>query len=265
MLFALARLFRFGLQAAVLTGLLMMPFDEIAYVIFASANADDLLSPRDYTIGVTVITLSFLASPLLINLGYRFTSRLEGGAVHKLLPTPIADASVVVAGYGPVARVICAVLERARIPYTAFDVDMENLAKAAKVRHTVRYGDLTNAELLDAIAIARARLVIVTMGDAAATKQLVGNLRRFYPDVPATIAVQYLAQRDDLRRMGEADVVALAPEGTLSFGHSVLKRLGAANTETEDIIGSLKAKDYAALRVSGDVEAPTTGSIRRRR
>jgi glutathione-regulated potassium-efflux system protein KefB len=254
-LFALARLFGYGLRSAVLTGLLMMPFDEIGYVIFASANAAGLLTPRDYTIGITVISLSFIASPLLINLGYRVTARLDGGPIDKSPPTPVADASIVIAGYGPVGRVICGMLERVRIPYTAFDVDMENLAKAKRMRHNARYGDLTDAEMLDAISIARARLVIVTMIDPGATKELVGNLRRFYPGVHATIAVQYLAHRDELRRMGEADVVALAPEGTLSFGHSVLERLGVASAETEAIIGSLKAKDYAALRAAGDVEA----------
>jgi len=253
-LFVLARLFGFGLRPAVLTGLLMMPFDEIGYVIFASANAAKLLSPRDYTIGITVITLSFLASPLLINLGYRLTARLDGGSVDKAPPMPITDASVVIAGYGPVGRVICGMLERARIPYTAFDADMDNLARAKRLRHNVRYGDLTDAEMLGAISITRARLVIVTMIQPGTTKELLGNLRRFYPGVRATIAVQYLAHRDELRRLGETDVVALAPEGTLSFGHSVLERLGVASADTEAIIGSLKAKDYAALRVAGDVE-----------
>jgi voltage-gated potassium channel Kch len=260
-LLALARLFGFGLRSAVLTGLLMMPFDEIAYVIFASANGAGLLTPRDYTIGITVISLSFIVSPVLINLGYALTARLAAGPVDKLPPTPITDASVVIAGYGPVGRVICAMLERARIAYTAFDIDMENLARATRTRHNAHYGDLSDAEMLDAISIARARLVIVTMSDPGATKQVVGNLRRFYPNLPATIAVQYLAHRDELRRMGEADVVALAPEGTLSFGHSVLQRLGVASAETEAIVGSLKAKDYAALRVAGDGEALASKSV----
>lgn len=49
--------------------------------------------------------------------------------------------------------------------------------------------------------------------------------------------------------------MALAPESTLSFGHSVLDRLGVAVTQTEAIINSLKSKDYAALRRAGDIES----------
>jgi len=61
-------------------------------------------------------------------------------------------------------------------------------------------------------------------------------------------AVQYLVQRDELRRMGATHVVALAPEGVLSFGSSVLDRLGVVHDQTEAIVKSLKSNDYAALR-----------------
>jgi len=219
-LFALAWLFGLGLRSAILTGLLSMPFDEIGYVIFASANASGLLTLRDYTIGITVISLSFVVSPVLINLGYRLTADLKAPAGGDLQPAPVPDATVVVAGYGPVGRVMCAMLERARIPYTAFTADAESLAKATKTRHNVLYGDLTDAELLDAIAI---------------------------------------AQRDELRRMGESEVVALAPEGTMSFGHSVLQRLGIKAAETDAIVSSMKAKDYAVLRATGEVEERGSG------
>ncbi len=112
--------------------------------------------------------------------------------------------------------------------------------------------------MADAMAIARARLVIVTMNVYASTKQMIGNLRQFYPRVPVMTAVQYLAQRDELLKMGATDVVALAPEGTLSFGHSVLERLGIAVDQAEAIISKLKSRDYAALRGADDVEPQST-------
>jgi glutathione-regulated potassium-efflux system protein KefB len=257
-LFALARLFRFDLRAALLTGLLSMPFDEIAYVILASANANGLLRPEHYTVGISVISLSFVVSPVLINLGYKLTDRLSRGRPEAEPAAKIAKGTVVVAGFGPVGRVICAMLERAHVPYTAFELDADNLARGKAARHDVRYGDLTDATLMDALAISRARLVILTMTTFASARQLVGNLRQFYPHVPVMTAVQYLAQRDELRQMGATHVVALAPEGTMSFGRSVLDRLGIAVNEAETIIGSLRSKDYAALRGIGDVEPLVT-------
>jgi voltage-gated potassium channel Kch len=71
---------------------------------------------------------------------------------------------------------------------------------------------------------------------------MIGNLRQFYPGVPVMTAVQYLAQRDELQQMGATHVVALAPEGALSFGHSVLDRLGIPAQQSDTIIASLKSK-----------------------
>jgi glutathione-regulated potassium-efflux system ancillary protein KefC len=249
-LFILARSFGFGLRSAILTGSLMMPFDEIAYVITANANANGLLSSRDYTVGITVISFSFIVSPLLINLSYQLCDRLtsDGPADTTVAPTVATENMVIVAGYGYVGRAICIILERAQIPYIAFELDPERLAKGEKSKHNVHYGDVADPTMMSAVAITRARLVIVTTSAYESTKRLIGNLRQFYPNVPAMTAVQYLPQRDELRQMGAAEVVALTPEGTLSFARSVLDKLGIAVTHAEAIITSIKSSDYAALR-----------------
>jgi glutathione-regulated potassium-efflux system protein KefB len=74
--FVLALVFGLGLRSAVLAGLLLMPLDEIAYVIFASAHGSGLLSAQAYTVGLTMISFSFVLSPVLINLGYKLSDRL---------------------------------------------------------------------------------------------------------------------------------------------------------------------------------------------
>lgn len=262
-LFVLARFFRLGQRSAILTGLLMMPFDEIAYVIFASANANGLLTPRDYTVGLSVISLSFIVSPVLINLGYKLTYRLRRpplDAARAAAAGPVEN--VVVAGYGYVGRAICGMLERAKIPYMAFEVDPEYLEKGRQAKHNVHYGDVSDLSMMGAVAIARCRLLIVTTSVYDSTKRIIGNLRQFYPRVPVVTAVQYLAQRDELRQMGATHIFALAPEGTLSFGRSVLDRLGIAVNQSEAIVNSLQSNDYAALRGVGGVGPENTTEAR---
>jgi len=261
-LFALARLFRLRWHSAFLLGLLMMPFDEIVYVILASASANGLLSGRDYAVGLIVISFSFIVSPVLINLGYRLTGRLSGGrtgVTPAQMNGPMENA-VVVAGYGYVGRAICFMLQRANVPYRAFDTDPLHLAWAQTSRHNVYYGDITDSVMMSSVGIAHASLVIVTTNSPEATRRIIGNLQHFYPDVPVMTAVQYLAQRDELRKMGANHVVALAPEGVLTFGRSVLDSLGIAAAEIERIVSSLQSKDYSALRGANDAEVEVSNS-----
>jgi glutathione-regulated potassium-efflux system protein KefB len=67
---ALALDFRLGLRTSVLVGLLLAPFDEIAFIIFSSAHRNGLLTDQGYTLGLIMISFSFVVSPVLINLGY---------------------------------------------------------------------------------------------------------------------------------------------------------------------------------------------------
>jgi len=249
-LFFLARAFGLALRPAILTGVLMMPFDEIAYVILASANSSGLLSPREYAVGLSVISLSFVLSPLLINLAYKLSERLNRARPAGVQQEAVAPAeeSVVVAGYGYVGRTVCTVLEQAQIRYTAFELEADWLAMAKTWKHNVRYGDVANPTIIQAIASSRPRLIIAANGSNDTTRRMIDHLRQFYPRVPVIAAVPYLVQRDELRGTGLTEVLALAPEGVLSFGRHILERLGVAASQAKAIVGLLEADDYAALR-----------------
>jgi glutathione-regulated potassium-efflux system protein KefB len=259
--FVLALVFGLGLRSAVLAGLLLMPLDEIAYVIFASAHGSGLLSDRAYTVGLTMISFSFVLSPVLINLGYKWSDRLASAPKPDVPLKALSESienRVVVVGYSYVGRSICAVLELAKVPYIAFEIDFERLSEAKKWNHNAHYGDVTEPMMMGTISIARARSVILTTSGYEATKRMIGNLREFYPSVPVMTAVQYLVQRDELRRMGARQVVALMPEATLRFSRSVLSNLGVAPDEVESIINAFAADDYAVMRVVGGVGPQTT-------
>jgi len=250
-LFLLARAFRFGLRSAVLAAFLMMPCDEIAYVIFASASANGLMNTHDHTVGLAVISVSFLVSPMLINLVYKLSDRWisEPASAERQGTTPTSENRVIVAGYGYVGRTICIMLEQAQIPYRAFELDPTRLMLGEQSKHEVHYGDIGDLRLMAAISIASARLVIVAMGTYDTTKHIIANLRQFYPRVAVMTAVEYLAQRDELRSLGVGDVVALVPEGVVGFGRSVLDRLGVAVERAASIADGVRSNDYAALRV----------------
>ena len=246
--------FRLGLRASVLAGLLLAPFDEIAYVVFSSAHKSGLLTERAYALGLTGISFSFVLSPVLINLGYKlvdcFKTETKPDLPLKALSKSIHD-HVVVVGYSYVGRVICIMLEQANIPFIAFERRLDRIAEAKKEKRKVYFGDVTSPGMMNALAISRARAVIVTTRDYSAAKQLISTVLHFHPNLKVMTAVPYLFQRDELRELGAAQVVALMPEGTLSFGKSVLGQLGIKPENIDPIMNSLRAADYASIRGVG--------------
>jgi glutathione-regulated potassium-efflux system protein KefB len=252
--------FRFGRRAALLTGVLLMPFDEVGYVIVGSAHSARLLGDLLYALSLTFISVSFVVSPLLINLVYRLTAHLRwvAAASEKM---PDVTGRVVVAGYGAGGRGVCLMLDAAQIPSLAVDQDLDRLRLARRLGHEVRYADLTDPTLLTTLDVDRARAIIVAVPEFTIARRLVDALRRFHPDVPTLVSVQTLGQQEAMRKLGAEHVVALSLEGTLRFSRLVLGSLGVEPQRTDAILTAMEANDYAAMRTA-EVSGPTGGVVR---
>jgi len=253
--------FRFGRRAALLSAALLMPFDEVGYVIVGSAHSSGLLSARLYALTLTFISVSFVLSPLLINLVYRLTAHLKTSAASGKMPS--VAGRVVVAGYGAGGRGVCLVLEAAQIPFLAVDQDLDRLRLARQLGHEVRYADLTDPALLTTLDVDRARAVIVAVPEFPTGRQLVDALRRFHPRVPTLVSVQTLGQQESMRQLGAEHVVALSLEGTLRFSRLVLHSLGVEQNASDSILSAMEADDYAAMRTV-EFAGPTGSGVVRR-
>ncbi|TMA82374.1 MAG: hypothetical protein E6J74_37650 [Deltaproteobacteria bacterium] len=155
---ALGLVFRLGFRASVLAGLLLAPFDEIAYIIFSSAHRSGLLTERAYAMGLTGISFSFIVSPVLINLGYKLVDRFKTETKPQLPLKALSESihdHVVVVGYSYVGRVICIMLERANIPLIAFERSLDRIAEAKKEKRKVYFGDVINPAMFRSQTIDR--------------------------------------------------------------------------------------------------------------
>jgi Kef-type K+ transport system membrane component KefB len=244
------RLGHLSSRDALLASLLLMPLDEIAYVIFSSARDSGLLDSHIYAISLAVLSASFVAAPLAINLGMRLASSAAGTAPPSAGETakPPAGRFVLQFGYGRLGQALCAVMERAQVPYMCIDDKLEHLLEASRRGHNVRFGFVDRESSLDAFGISKANLVVVAIEGFAYAKRLLGFLRAFHPRVPLRVAVPFLTEREELRAMGVGQAYAVVPEGALTFGRSVLDALGVEERCVDLIVDSLRADDYAALR-----------------
>ncbi len=232
---------------AMIVSLLLVPLDEIAFVIFAGARDGGLMDPRGYALSLAVLSASFLLAPLAIEAGYRLASR-RGGAPDAPSEPLALDAPVLVIGYGLLGNVLCTALENAKIAYRCIDDDLENVSRGTTRGHSVTYGRIDSPLSLWSFGANRARLVVVAPQSFPYAVSVVERLRQFQPDVPATAAVFYLAQRDRLRAMGCERAFALAPEGNLDYASQVLRSLGTDDQRTASIVDALRRDDYGELR-----------------
>ena len=252
--YASARIFRAAPRTALLAGLLLMPLDEVGYVIFASAAASGLLSSKAHTLALLCISFSFVVSPLIIDLGLRSADRVrdrQGRAAVRSSDPSAARGRVIVVGYSELGHALCAVLEAAQVGYACFDTDPRRIIAARRLHYNVQYGDLADAALIEVAAVAQARLIVVTLEDLTRVREVLMALKARAPQAPVLTAVEHLAERDALLALGAGRVLALAPEGALAFTRAMFEVLAVDRERVATILGAVSANDYSVLRATG--------------
>lgn len=207
-------------------------------------------------IAISAILLAMVAGAVVI----RFNSAIAGllarsagpaqaapGAPQAELPLPgAADASapVVIGGYGRVGHTVAVLLQASGVPFVAFDTDPNRVAQGRADGHAVGYGDIADPELLAAIHVERAALVILTVDEAATALQAVTLLRKACPQVPVIARARTLDESSELIEAGAAEAHPEAIEASLRLGATALQMLRVAPEDIEQIVQGVRDWDY---------------------
>jgi CPA2 family monovalent cation:H+ antiporter-2 len=215
-----------GLQA----GLLLGPGGEFGFVVLNLAHAEGLVGAGVVRFPMVIAAATMACIPLLSALGRRMARHASvARAVDPALLLPQLDdaaSRVIIAGFGRVGETVASLLERHRVAYVAVDTDANRVAAQRKVRRTVYWGDITQAELLHRLHLETARALVVTMGDHAASDRLVATARAARPDLLIVVRARDARHAAHLYAIGATDAVPETIEASLQLSEAVLVEIG---------------------------------------
>lgn len=241
-------------------GLALGQTGEFSFVLVAVAAEAGLLSLGVGQAFVAASVLSLLASPFLVRFAPRL-SRLAGlaeAARKRAAPSPPAlhdateasagEGQVVLVGFGLAGRNVARVLDALGVAYAGVDSNPHNTKEARALGKRIVWGDAVRPALLRHLGVADARLVVVAINDALATRQVVEAVRQIAPRIPLLVRARYVQQVDALQNAGATLVVAEELEGAIDL---VAKVLGEFNLD-EDAVAQfgdvLRGEGYALLQ-----------------
>jgi CPA2 family monovalent cation:H+ antiporter-2 len=196
------------------------------------------------------VVLSMILAPLFIarhdavveRLVTSHRSRTEAEQASWLAQqSETLDGHVLLLGCGRVGRQVAAVLEAADVPYLALEADPNRFQVAKRQGHRVVLADAGRLRLLDAVGIARARLVIATFSYPRLIERIIHHARQLNPNVKTLVSA---ADEADLPQLARAGVTAVFPENLaagLALGNQALLLLGRSHEEAARVVTELRA------------------------
>jgi len=216
-------------QVAWRTGLLLSVGGEFGLALIAIALDYNVIGMQLGQIAITSVLLSMIAGAFLIRFNGPIASRLvsaphaEAPEFPELLETP--EQQVVIGGYGRVGHTIAVLLHSSGVPFVAFDADPKRVAQGRADGHPVFYGDISDPELLSAIRVKRASLVVITVDEPTTALRAISYLRRMCPQVPVIARARDLETSTRLLAAGAVHAYPETIEASLRLGATALQIL----------------------------------------
>lgn len=217
-LIILAKLVRMALADAVHLGVLLAQGGEFAFVLIGAAMTQGIIAPELGQMVIVVVALTMLVTPFLAGLGQQASNRIERNEVPKV--EELADGGsnlrdhVIIAGFGRVGATVAKQMSDANLPFLAVDMDPHTILQAQKRGLPVYYGDITRAEILEAVNVEAARAVVIALDDKHVSLQVAAILRYIFPKLKIHARARDLAHAQELENIGADTVVTeLVPTG----------------------------------------------------
>ena len=239
------------------TGLLLAVGGEFGFALLAIAFTAEAIDPQVGQVVLTSVLFSIILAPFLIRYNHSIASLLASWPVRKPDPQvprvdreavgPLSD-HVILCGYGRIGQSVGRLLEEEKIPFVALDLDSTRVREAHLAGEHVFYGDSANREVLKAVGVRSARLLVIGHEDFAAATETLRHVRGLNHDLPVMVRTRDEAHVEELRAAGATEVVPETLEAGLMIASQALMLLNVPQGRVMRRMQQQRSERYRLLR-----------------
>lgn len=255
--FGVTRLSGLPASSAVKTGLLLAHSGELGLLIVGRSLDSALLSPAIGQPVLGAIAASMLVGPILAQWSDRAGDLMvrsrdpRGAEIETAVRTTSQELKghVVLAGCGPVGRLVALTLEASEIPYLAIERNVERLRRAQQEGHKAVFGDASRAGILKAAGVDRAAAIIVLVNNWHRSVRIIREAKRLNPAIQVIASLRDDAHLGELAQAGAAHVFPENYAAGLGLGAQALMTLGMTADDATDRIRAMRAQLSPDLQI----------------
>lgn len=221
---------------------------EFAFVIFAAAVAKGLLDSATADLLILVVTVSMVATPLLVLVKQRIFRQAPGASQPPAYDTIDDDEPrIIIAGMGRFAQIIARILHVRGIPFTAIESDLDQLEIVRKFGNKAYFGDVTDLGLLRAANADHASLAIIAVDGVENSLRVVENFKAHYPQLKLFARARDRHHAHLMMDLGVDLIIRETYVSSLEMATAVLQSLGDSPEQARRTVARFRDSDEALL------------------
>lgn len=235
------------------SGLALAQGGEFCFALMAQMQQNRMLPEGLGDLLLAATFCSMLLTPLLLRAAPRIAAALHRKSNQEAQFEEISalnaglNQHVVICGYGRVGQSIGRFMSNARQPYIALDNDPVRVQEATNGESDVHYGDSSRGDLLTAVGLLRARLLVIAVDQSDVALRILMEARRLNGHVPILVRTRDDSQWAELKAAGATEVVPELLESSLMLASHALIMLGLPAHKVQEQVDQVRIDRYRLL------------------
>jgi monovalent cation:proton antiporter-2 (CPA2) family protein len=222
---------------------------EFGFVLFSLAVSYGIMDRSLAETLVIVVTISMIASPLLMSLQARVIEpRLNKSQQREFDRIDPENSRVIIAGFGRVGQIVGRVLRMRHIAFTALEANVTQVDFVRRFGNKVYYGDASRLELLQSAGAARAEVFVLAIDDIEASVRTAELVRKHFPNLKIFARARNRQHALRLMDLGVRYLMRETYLSSLDLAQHSLEALGLARADALDSIKRFDAHDRKTLQ-----------------
>ncbi|MCB9367240.1 MAG: cation:proton antiporter [Calditrichaeota bacterium] len=245
-----------SLKQRVQGGFYLAQVGEFSFLLLSAAVAGRLVTHFEFQYLIAASSLTLAVTPLVMqwapHVAYHAGMRIgrdDPGAVAEpdALPSRPKPA-VLIVGYGLNGHNVARVLRESGLYYEIIEFNPQAVRIARLEGEIIHYGDATHADFLSHLGIEDFDSVVLAISDPAATRRSVVTLHRLNPDAHLIVRTKYVAEVEQLERLGAKLVVPEEFETSLRIFVELLTHYHIPPHIVAAQVEAVRSQSYGTLR-----------------
>jgi CPA2 family monovalent cation:H+ antiporter-2 len=232
---------------------------EFSFILSQVARHHELMPEEGHHVLVATAMISITLNPLL----FRSLDRIERwlqrvpwlwnllnaranqemSQINTAAQRAIASTEkplAMIVGYGPVGRVVDALLRDTGLETVIVDLNMDTIKSLTDRGRRAIYGDANRMGILEQAGIKKAMHLVVTLPHSADRAPLVLAARELNPSLKVTVRARYLRERETLERAGATTTVFEEGEAGIAIARQVMRDRNVDEATIEKMLQALR-------------------------
>jgi len=221
---------------------------EFAFVLFALAAGQHILTAHVADFLVLVVTLSMMVAPLLLGLHDRVRKAILAAVPGAPFDTiDETDSRVIIAGFGRVGQIVSRVLRARHIKFTALDSSQTHVDFVRRFGNRIYYGDASRLDLLRAAGAESAEVFVLAIDDVDSSVRTAELVHSHFPQMKILARARNRQHAFSLMDNGVDYIIRETYGSSLELAEEALTRLGDPPAAAHAAVRKFRQHDEKTL------------------